>query len=72
MLWVSKYVPSFTQAVIRGLPNAIGIDIKKNKRTNILSYLSDKDYDWFLNHFNNQINIIKELNPKYVYILINN
>jgi len=28
------YVPSSTQAVIRGLPNAIGIDTKKNRKTN--------------------------------------
>lgn len=27
----SHYVPSMTQAVIRGLPNAIGIDTKKNR-----------------------------------------
>lgn len=28
------YIPSKTQAVIRGLPNAIGIDTKKNRGTN--------------------------------------
>jgi len=30
----TKYVPSSTQAVIRGLPNAIGIDTKKDRGTN--------------------------------------
>lgn len=27
----THYIPSMTQAVIRGLPNAIGIDTKKNR-----------------------------------------
>ena len=31
---VTNYVPSSTQAVIRGLPNAIGIDTKKDRGTN--------------------------------------
>lgn len=30
----TKYIPSSTQAVIRGLPNAIGIDTKKDRGTN--------------------------------------
>ena len=34
----TKYVPSSTQAVIRGLPNAIGIDTKRNRRTEQPSY----------------------------------
>lgn len=30
---ITHYVPHYTQAVIRGLPNAIGIDTKKNRFT---------------------------------------
>jgi len=51
----TKYVPSSTQAVIRGLPNAIGIDTKKDRGTNSSSYLSDNDFNWFKAHVDNQI-----------------
>jgi hypothetical protein len=30
---LNGYIPTLTQAVIRGLPNAIGIDTKKNRNT---------------------------------------
>lgn len=43
----TKYVPSSTQAVIRGLPNAIGIDTKKDRGTNPSSYFSDADFTQF-------------------------
>ena len=39
--------PSFTQAVIRGLPNAIGIPTKNDKGTSSSSYLTDEDFDRF-------------------------
>lgn len=42
------YVPSKTQAVIRGLPNAIGIPTKRNRYKYDESYLSDSDYDFNL------------------------
>jgi hypothetical protein len=44
---ITKYVPKYTQAVIRGLPNAIGIDTKKNRYTNESSYFSDNDFNIF-------------------------
>jgi hypothetical protein len=40
----TKYIPSSTQAVIRGLPNAIGIDTKKDRGTNNSSYFTDADF----------------------------
>lgn len=39
----TKYIPSSTQAVIRGLPNALGIDTKKNRGTDSSSYFTDAD-----------------------------
>lgn len=42
------YVPSKTQAVIRGLPNAIGIPTKRDRNRYNDSYLTDSDYDFNL------------------------
>lgn len=56
---VTKYIPSVTQAVIRGLPNAIGIDTKKDRGTSANSYLTDSDFNWFKNHVDTQIQIAK-------------
>ncbi len=41
----SGYIPSSTQAVIRGLDNAIGINTKKNRGTENESYYTDNDYE---------------------------
>ena len=43
----TKYIPSSTQAVIRGLSNAIGIDTKKDRATNNSSYFTDADFNIF-------------------------
>lgn len=43
----THYIPNTTQAVIRGLPNAIGIDTKKNRNTSEESYFTDKDFEQF-------------------------
>lgn len=43
----TKYVPSATQAVIRGLPNAIGIDTKKDRGKEESSYFTDADFPQF-------------------------
>lgn len=51
----SGYVPSSTQAVIRGLPNAIGIVTKRNRGTQEDSYLKDSMFDVFKNHLDSQI-----------------
>jgi hypothetical protein len=44
-----------TQAVIRGLPNAIGIDTKKNRGTTEDSYFTDADFDIFKTQVDNAI-----------------
>lgn len=43
----TRHVPTMTQAVIRGLNNAIGIDTKKNRGTSEDSYFTDEDFDTF-------------------------
>lgn len=43
----THHIPSATQAVIRGLPNAIGIDTKKDRGREASSYFSDEDFDQF-------------------------
>jgi hypothetical protein len=43
----TKYIPTSTQAVIRGLPNAIGIDTKKNRGADENSYFTDADFEQF-------------------------
>ena len=55
------YVPSSTQAVIRGLPNAIGISTKFNRRTNTDSFMDDSTYEEFKEHVDKQIETAIEL-----------
>lgn len=43
----SGYVPRSTQAVIRGLPNALGICTKHTRFTDESAYLTDADWEWF-------------------------
>ena len=43
----THYIPTKTQAVIRGLDNAIGIDTKKDRKTNKSSYFTDADFNQF-------------------------
>lgn len=43
----THYIPKSTQAVIRGLDNAIGIDTKKDRGTFDTSYFTDEDFDAF-------------------------
>lgn len=43
----TKYIPSSTQAVIRGLNNAIGIDTKKDRGTSPTSYFTNTDFEVF-------------------------
>ena len=43
----THHVPSSTQAVIRGLPNAIGIDTKKDRGTSEGSYFTDANFKEF-------------------------
>lgn len=59
----THHVPRITQAVIRGLPNAIGIDTKHDRYQGQDSYLSDeKDYEWFKRHVDNQIELAVSFN----------
>lgn len=51
----TNYIPKSTQAVIRGLPNAIGIDTKKDRRTSNNSYFTDTDFDSFKIQVDNAI-----------------
>lgn len=53
------YVPSYTQAVIRGLPNAIGICTKRDRYTRDGSYLNDGDFGWFTAHVDYVMNQIR-------------
>lgn len=46
----TKHIPSSTQAQIRGLSNAVGIDTKKNRGTGKNSYFSDSDFEEFKQH----------------------
>lgn len=43
----THHIPTKTQAVIRGLDNAIGIDTKKNRKTSEDSYFTNADFDIF-------------------------
>lgn len=43
----THHVPTSTQAVIRDLPNAIGIDTKKDRGSNKTSYFTDAYFDIF-------------------------
>ena len=54
------YVPSSTQAVIRGLPNAIGISTKNDRGTKESSYLTDADFNTFKQRVDEQIQKAKE------------
>ena len=54
------YVPSSTQAVIRGLPNAIGISTKNDRGTKKSSYLTDADFNTFKQRVDEQIQKAKE------------
>lgn len=51
----THYIPSRTQAVIRGLDNAIGIDTKKNRGISESSYFTDADFDIFKAQVNEAI-----------------
>jgi len=56
---VTKHVPKSTQAVIRGLPNAIGIDTKKDRGWTAQSFFSDNDYSVFVKHVDDVMQRVK-------------
>lgn len=51
------HIPYKTQAVIRGLDNAIGICTKRDRYTRDGSYLNDGDYGWFTVHVDTQLRL---------------
>jgi hypothetical protein len=51
----THHIPTATQAVIRGLDNAIGIDTKKDRGTNESSYFTDDDFEEFKNQVDEAI-----------------
>lgn len=57
---VTKHIPKSTQAVIRGLPNAVGIDTKRNRGLTTHSYFTDADYDIFTKHVDEVIEYVKQ------------
>jgi len=56
---ISCYVPSSTQAVIRSLPNTLGISTKRNRRWEHRSFFSDEDYELFMSYLETKIDILK-------------
>lgn len=55
----SGYVPSTTQAVIRGLPNAFGILTKHDRKLSQESFISDEDFELYTFYLHNAIFILK-------------
>ena len=56
----TKYIPATTQAVIRGLPNAIGIDTKKSRSLFSDAYFTDDDFEEFKKGVDEAINKAKQ------------
>ena len=52
------YVPSTTQAVIRGLPNAFGIITKHDRRLNKGSFLSDESLPSYIEYLDTIFSIL--------------
>lgn len=61
---ITKHIPRMTQAVIRGLPNAIGIDTKKDRWN---GFLSDNDFNSFKKHVDEQIQ--KSINSGKIIVI---
>lgn len=56
---LNGYIPRYTQAIIRTLPNALGIDTKHNRGTAVDSYLSDDDLDEYIIYLDELFKTIK-------------
>ena len=69
--YLNSYVPKSTQAVIRGLPNAIGIVTKKNRGTHETSYFCDDDFESFKYWLDKQMNKLQTLiNTQNVVLIL--
>ena len=58
------------QAIIRGLPNAIGIPTKKYPSNDPESFYTDAEYNENITKINTAINIIVGLSTSYKYIVL--
>jgi hypothetical protein len=56
----SGYLPNRGSAIIRGLPNSLGIVTKKSRGTSNKSYFTDSDFDEFKKYVDEIINKAKE------------
>lgn len=57
----TKHIPKYTQAVIRGLSNAVGIDTKKNRFTSQQSFFTNDDLFIFKANVERAIGEIKSI-----------
>ena len=62
----THYIPNKTQAVIRGLPNAFGIDTKKSRS----EQFTDKDYNKYVRYLNKVFNTLNEQKANGVKFIV--
>lgn len=60
------------QAIIRGLPNTIGIPTKKYPTNHFKSFYTDNEYETNVTHINQAINNIITESIKYTHIVLPN
>ena len=68
--YINVYQPQSTQAVIRGLPNALGIMTKKNRSTHETAYFNDDDTESFQYWLNKTWDKLQEMLPNYRAIVL--
>lgn len=68
--YINVYQPRATQAVIRGLPNALGIMTKKNRSTHETAYFTDDDIESFQYWLNKTWDKLEEMLPNYRVIVL--
>ncbi len=56
---ISGYVPKTTQAVIRGLPNAISLITKKDRYLNSNSFFTDDDFDEYCSYLHDRFLVLE-------------
>ena len=66
---VTKYVPKTTQAVIRGLPNAFGIDTKRNRWD---AYITDEMFDAYKIYLDDVFVQLDQLNINHIIVFPKN
>ncbi len=68
--YINVYQPRSTQAVIRGLPNALGVITKKNRSTHETAYFNDDDTESFKYWLDKTWNKLQEMLPNYRVIIL--